>query len=113
MKRLLTTTLILFITVTISAQSKAEKKAQDRSDEIAQVLSLNKTEKGQVYDILLEKENEVSVLRKKFKADKVSLKAEVKTLNPGYNRKLKDLLGGENMKKIHAHFKAKKKASKN
>jgi len=113
MKRLLTTTLILFITLSISAQSKAEKKAQDRTDEIEQVLSLNKTEKEKVFAILLEKESKITILKKTLEDNKDELKAEIKKLNPLYNRKLKDLLGGENMETIHAHFKAKRKTPKN
>jgi len=113
MKHLLTTLLALFITMSISAQSKAEQKAQDRTDEIEQVLSLNKSDKEKVYTILLEKENEIAILRKKHKGDKDALRAEIKKLNPIYNRKLKDILGGENMKTMHAHFKAKREKSKN
>ena len=112
MKHLLTTLLALFITMSISAQSKAEQKAQDRTDEIEQVLSLNKSDKEKVYTILLEKENEIAILRKKHKGDKDALRAEIKKLNPIYNRKLKDFLGGENMKKMHAYFRAKREKSK-
>ncbi len=112
MKRLLTTVLVLFITISISAQSKAEQKAQDRTDEIEQVLSLNKTEKEKVYTILLEKENEIAILREKHKDDKEVLWAEIKKINPIYNRKLKDFLGKERMGELNTHNRAKREASK-
>jgi len=112
MKHLLTVVLVLLITFTASAQSKAAQKAQDRTDEIAQVLSLDNTEKEKVYVILLEKETAVSVLRKKHKDDKDALRSEIKKLNPLYNRQLKDFLGGEKMKAMHAHFRAKREKSK-
>jgi len=113
MKSLITTVITLFITISISAQNKAEQKAQNRSNEIEQVLFLNKPEKEKVYRILLEKENEITILRESLKGDKDAQKAEIKKLNPLYNRKLKDILGGENMKTLHAHFKAKRATSKN
>ena len=40
MKHIITSIVLLFITFSVSAQSKEEKKAQKRTDEIVKVLSL-------------------------------------------------------------------------
>ena len=56
MKHIITSIVLLFITVSVSAQSKEEKKAQNRTDEIVKVLSLDKEETVKVYEALLAKE---------------------------------------------------------
>ena len=102
--------LLLFgfiLTYSINAQSKAENFAEKNTEKLTEVLQLTKTENVQVYDILLERENEFNVLRKKHKDDKNTLRAEIEKLHPIYNRKLKDILGKERMKKYHDYFKSK------
>lgn len=108
MKNLITLLTVLFITTSISAQSKEEKLAKNRTDELVDVLSLDKEETEKVYSVLLEKEKEVTILREKHKGDKESYKAGNKALNKTYNRKMKDFLGGERMSKMHAYYKAKR-----
>ena len=95
------------LTYSINAQSKAENFAKKNTEKLIEVLQLTKTENVQVYDILLERENEFTVLRKKYKDDKNTLRAEIEKLHPIYNRKLKDILGKERMKKYHDYFKSK------
>ena len=53
MKHIFTTIVLLFIKISISAQSKEEKKAQKRTDEIVKVLSLDEEETLKVYEALL------------------------------------------------------------
>ena len=102
--------LLLFgfiLTYSINAQSKAENFAKENTEKLTEVLQLTKTENVQVYDILLERENEFNVLRKKYKDDKNTRKAEIEKLGPIYNRRLRDILGGEKMNKFHDYFKSK------
>ena len=97
----------LIIASPINAQSKAEIFAKENTEKLSEILEFTEAEYTQVYDILVEKETEFNVLRKKYKDDKGTLKAEIQKLNPIYNRRLKDILGQERMIKYHDYFKAK------
>ena len=102
--------LLLFgfiLTSALNAQSKAEIFANENTEKLSEILEFTEAEYTQVYDILFEKETEFNVLRKKYKDDKDTLRAEIEKLNPIYNRRLKDILGKERMKKYHDYFKAK------
>ena len=112
MKHIITSIVLLFITVSVSAQSKEEKKAQNRTDEIVKVLSLDKEETVKVYEALLAKEKKITVLKEKHKDNQETFKAEMKVLTRATNRVMKDFLGGDRMMKMHAHFKAKRENSK-
>ncbi len=112
MKHFITSIVLLFITVSISAQSKEETKAQNRTDEIVELLSLNKDETLKVYEALLAKEKKITILKEEYKDNQETFKAEIKTLTRATNRVMKDFLGGESMQKIHAHFRAKRENSK-
>ena len=112
MKRIITTTILLFITVSISAQSIEEKKAQKRTEEVAKVLSLDNEETVKVYEALLANEKKITVLKEKHKDNQETFKAEMKVLSRATNRIMKDFLGGERMQKMHAHFRAKRENSK-
>ena len=112
MKHIFTTIVLLFITISISAQSKEEKKAQKRTDEIVKVLSLDKEETLKVYEALLAKEKKITILKEKHKDNQETFKAEMKVLSRSTNRVMKDFLGGDRTMKMHAHFKAKRENSK-
>ena len=112
MKHIITSIVLLFITVSVSAQSKEEKKAQNRTDEIVKVLSLDKEETVKVYEALLAKEKKITVLKEKYKDNQETFKAEMKALSRATNRVMKDFLGGDRMMKMHAHFKDKRENSK-
>ena len=113
MKHIITSIVLLFITVSISAQTKEETKAQNRTDEIVKLLSLNKDEALKVYEALLAKEKKITILKEEYKDNQETFKAEIKGLTKATNRVMKDFLGGESMQKIHAHFRAKGKILKN
>lgn len=112
MKHIITSIVLLFITVSISAQTKEETKAQNRTDEIVKLLSLNKDEALKVYEALLAKEKKITILKEEYKDNQETFKAEIKGLTKATNRVMKDFLGGESMQKIHAHFRAKRENSK-
>ena len=112
MKHIITSIVLLFITVSISAQTKEETKAQNRTDEIVKLLSLNKDETLKVYEALLAKEKKITILKEEYKDNQETFKAEIKVLTRATNRVMKDFLGGESMQKIHAHFRAKRENSK-
>ena len=107
MNKIYTLLIIIFVASTLNAQSKAEIFAKENTEKLSEILEFTEAEYTQVYDILVEKETEFNVLRKKYKDDKETLKAEIQKLNPIYNRRLKDILGQERMIKYHDYFKAK------
>ena len=107
MNKIYTLLIIFFVASTLNAQSKAEIFAKENTEKLSEILKFTEAEYTQVYDILVEKETEFNVLRKKYKDDKDTLKAEIQKLNPIYNRRLKDILGQERMIKYHDYFKAK------
>ena len=107
MNKIYTLLIIFFVASTLNAQSKAEIFAKENTEKLSEILEFTEAEYTQVYDILVEKETEFNVLRKKYKDDKDILKEEIQKLNPIYNRRLKYILGQERMIKYHDYFKAK------
>ena len=112
MKKVYLLLLGFVLTCSVNAQSKAEVFAKENTEKLSEILEFTETENLQVYNILVEKETEFNVLRKKYKGDKDAIRAETEKLNPIYNRRLKDILGKERMKKYHDYFKAKWEAWK-
>ena len=110
MKKVFLLFLGFIITNPVNAQSKAEIFAKENTEKLSEILEFTKAEYTQVYDILVEKETEFNVLRKKYKNYKDTLNTEIQRLNPIYNRRLKDILGQDKMIKYHDYFKAKYKA---
>ena len=110
MKKVFLLFLGIIITNPVNAQSKAEIFAKENTEKLSEILEFTEAEYTQVYDILVEKETEFNVLRKKYKNYKDTLNTEIQRLNPIYNRRLKDFLGQERMIKYHDYFKAKYKA---
>ncbi len=107
MKKLYLLLLGFVIAGSVNAQSRAENFAKENTEKLSEILQFTESENVQVYDILVEKETEFNILRKKYKDDKNALKAEIQKLNPIYNRRIKDILGKERMEKYHNYFKAK------
>ena len=110
MKKLFLLLFGFIITGPINAQTKAEIFAKENTEKLSEILEFTEAEYTQVYDILVEKETEFNVLRKKYKNDKDTLNTEIQRLNPIYNRRLKVILGQDGMIKYHDYFKAKYKA---
>ena len=78
MKKLFLLFVGIIITSPINAQSKAEIFAKENTEKLSDILGLTEAEYIQVYDILVEKETEFNVLRKKYKDDKDILKKKFK-----------------------------------
>ena len=106
---------LLFISTTIfaiSAEDKIIKAAKAKTASFVQVVNLDKDEEVQVYKILLTKEQQLSVARKKYKGDKEAFRAEMKPANRDYNRQIKDIIGGKRMKEMNEYNKAQRAANK-
>ena len=100
---------VLTISFSSTAQSKEESFVKNTTDELESILKLSKKEKSNVYDILLEKELKVSVIKKEHKSNPETRKAEIKKINPIYNRQIKDIIGKEKMALYNDYKKSKRK----
>jgi len=92
----------------ISATDTAEINAKNKLVTFTDVSNLNVNEQAQVYKILLAKEQDVILIRKKHKGDKKSFKTANKAINKKYNRQIKDVIGKERMKKVNHFSKVKR-----
>jgi len=109
MKNLFILLFLVVTTYTTSAQSKEEIYVKKTTDELEEVLKLSKKEKSKVYDILLEREFKVSAIKKEYKSDPETRSAEMKKINPAYNRQIKDIIGKERMATYNEYKKAQRK----
>jgi hypothetical protein len=85
--------LLLVLASSVYSQNTSEERANEITNEMSEVLSLNPEEKAKVYEIQLKRFNEVNTIRSTFAQDPETKKAELKKV---YNRlfgKLKSTLG--------------------
>jgi len=113
MKKTVFTLLVLFISISITAQKGGpEKPAKKVADEMTEVLVLNDTESKKVYEIQLNKFRSVQAAKKEHADNKDAIKAETKIINKGVQKELLTVLGSGKMSTWKAHVKANKKKKK-
>ena len=89
--------LLLVLASSVYSQNTSEERANEITNEMSEVLSLNPEEKAKVYEIQLKRFNEVNTIRSTYKKDPETKKAELKKV---YNRlfgKLKNALDKKKM----------------
>ena len=89
--------LLLGLATNVYSQNTSEERANEITNEMSEVLSLNPEEKAKVYEIQLKRYNEVNTIRSTYKKDPETKKAELKKV---YNRlfgKLKNALDKKKM----------------
>jgi len=89
--------LLLGLATNLYSQNTSEERANEITNEMSEVLSLNSEEKAKVYEIQLKRFNEVNIIRSTYKKDPETKKAELKKV---YNRlfgKLKNALDKKKM----------------
>lgn len=89
---------VLFLSLSVSAQQKLEKKAQKFTDEMTQVLSLNKEESKAIYEIQLERFKESQLIQKEYADDPDMKKEKLKELGNKVYNQVKKVLGVERQK---------------
>lgn len=103
-------TLLFFISVfSIALAQKPAKKATKITDEMTEVLDLDKKESKAVYKIQFERFKEGQAIRKEYADQPEVRKEKLNKLGSKVYNQLKELLGMERLKKWKAHNKAKKK----
>ena len=103
------TILVLFLTISIAAQSKAEKPAKRLAGKMTEVLVLNDSESKQVYEIQLSKFKQAKAIKADSGDDKEKAKAEKKVLNNKTQKELQAVVGEEKMKQWKKYMKESKK----
>ena len=98
--------IVLFVSLSASAQQTPEKKAQKFADEMTEVLSLNKEESKAIYEIQLERFKENQAINKEFGDDPEMKKEKLKVLGNKVFNQMKDVIGVERQKQWKA-YKAK------
>ena len=103
------TILVLFLTISISAQGKAEKSAKKAADNMTEVVGLKETQSKQVYEIQFNKFTKGLVIKEANADDKETIKAELKVLNKGAQKEIEAVIGVEKMKQWKQYLKENKK----
>jgi len=93
------TLLLFFVLATnVYSQNTSEKRANEITNEMSEVLSLDDDEKAKVYEIQLKRFHEVAIIRSTYAEDPETKKAELKKVYNRLSGKLKGNLGKEKMK---------------
>jgi len=101
--KLLLALLTFVFSIGVNAQVNPQKKAKKITDEMTEVLSLDKKESKAVYKIQLDRFKEGQSIRKEY-ADQPEIKKEkLKELGSKVYNQLKKTLGAERLKKWKDH----------
>ena len=89
--------LLLVLASSVYSQNTSEERANEITNEMSEVLSLNPEEKAKVYEIQLKRFNEVNTIRSTYKKDPETKKAELKKVYKRLFGKLKNALDKKKM----------------
>ena len=89
--------LLFVLASSVYSQNTSEERANEITNEISEVLSLNSEEKAKVYEIQLKRFNEVNTIRSTFAQDPETKKAELKKVYKRLFGKLKNALDKKKM----------------
>ena len=95
--RKVTLLLLLVLASSVYSQNTSEERANEITNEMSEVLSLNSEEKAKVYEIQLKRFNEVNTIRSTFAQDPETKKAELKKVYKRLFGKLKNALDKKKM----------------
>lgn len=99
--------LIIFTSLGLSAQNKS--KAKEISQEMTEVLSLNKKEAKTIYKIQLNRLNESDALKKEYAHAPEEKKQQLKKLGKKVYNEIKEAIGVERLKEWKEYKKNKSK----
>ena len=110
MKTKNTIALLFFISLfSISIAQNPSKKAKKITDEMTEILALNKKESKAVYKIQFERFKEGQSIREEYADQPEVRKQKLNKLGSKVYNQLKDYLGMDRLKKWKAHNQSKKK----
>lgn len=110
MRKIFFTLLVVFISVTASAQNaKAEKSAKNTTAKMKAELSLTDDEAAKVYDIMVIKYTKNIEIKQTYKDDATSKKKELSKSNKTAQKKVALVIGDERVAQWKAYLAANKK----
>jgi len=101
--KLLLAFIVLLASISLNAQPNPAKKAQKFTDEMTEVLKLNKEESKAIYDIQLYRFKETQAINKEFADDPETKKEKLKVLSNKVFNQVKDIIGVERQKQWKAY----------
>ena len=101
--KLLLAVISFLTTLGINAQPNPEKKAKKFTEEMTEVLSLNKEESKAIYEIQLERFKEAQAINKEYADDSEAKKEKQKELGKKVFNQMKDIIGKERQQKWKAY----------
>jgi hypothetical protein len=102
MKKVLIFVFVIFLSTSMSAQTKSEEQATKFTKEMKQVLALNEVETKQVYALQLEK---ITLIKENRD---IKGTPEFKAIMRPASKKIAKILGKDRMNSWRAHLEAKK-----
>ena len=110
MKKVFFTLLVLFISVSASAQNaKAEKTAKNNTEKMTAELSLNEEESAKVYDVFVVKFTKAIEIKTKYADDAATKKKEMSKNNKLAQKELALVIGEDKVLQWKAYLKANSK----
>jgi len=106
-------TILLLISTSVFAMTTQEREvkvAKKNTAAFIKAASLTKDEQVEVYQILLQKEQQYTLAKNEYKGNKVAFKSAIKPINRTTNRQIKDIIGAERMNKVNDYKKAQRAA---
>ena len=97
MNKFILLTFLLLITANVFSQKKVVKQATKITNQMAEALSLDEEEKTKVYEIQLNRFQQIASIREKYKNDSQTRKSELKKVYRKLFGKLKKALGEDKM----------------
>lgn len=100
--------MILFVSLSTSAQAKFENAAKEVVDEMVKELSITEDQQKQVYEAELAKNIAIGEIRVKHAGDQETIKQKVTEENIKTNKIKTEILGERKMKEWRVYSKAKR-----
>lgn len=102
------------ISFSVSAQKleKHEKMAKKQTAQWTEVCELTQEQSDALLPILSNKNKEILKVKEAYADNQEKLKEEKKAINKIYAPKIKEAVGQENVKKMHAYYKKKREEKK-
>ncbi len=98
MKKLLVIVVLMFATVTATAQKRFEEAAKATVAEMAGVIKLSPEQSDKIYELQLKSNKKISEIREQYKGDKEKIKEEVLLVNKEGYAATKEIIGASDLK---------------
>lgn len=112
MKKIGLVLFVLFISLTTNAQTKQEDAAKAAIEEVKTVIDITDEQAKELYALELQKNVDIAAVQKKYRGDKKTIQAEMKTIKSAAYQATKKIIGNDKMNTLSAYKKAKRNKNK-